>query len=263
MKSSELGMLCIPDDKQQTKMRKAIEALYSRRGIVPTPEKDFKCGCLQSCKATAELPLITGSWPYIGSAYGKARIGEREVRILFVAMDTGGEEADMKFEDAQCGFRCLAEKPRKPHMGSVHMLLRELVDDKDPCVFSRQFALTNAVKCRPDTKNMRAVRCGRMITNCAGHLEQEIETLQPMLIVTQGDHPFRTVKRLSRFAAEEALATFKGEPRGIAEVFCSKDRVILFRTPHSRVKGLRWKQPQIPAFLAKAAARARESLRIT
>jgi len=80
----------VPDDELVTEEGRALHALYFDRGIVPAQKKDFTCKRLPSCQAAAKLDLITGSWPYIGSAYGRAEVFGKRVSILFVAMDTGG-----------------------------------------------------------------------------------------------------------------------------------------------------------------------------
>lgn len=259
----------IPDDELMTTERVALRTLYSHRGIVPAWER-FGCSCLSSCSAAAKLPLITGTWAYVGTAYGQARVNGRPVKILFVAMDTGGKDdlpdpalAEAHFSAAQCDFRCGAESPRNAHMGGVHLILRELVDNKDPALFSRQYALTNAVKCRQATNKMATNCRAPMIKNCACHLEKEIEIMRPTLIITQGAHPSCTVKKLSLFAVAKPLETFSGE-RGKAEVFRGQDRTVLLTTPHpARLKGLKWKQGVLPSFLLESLGRVRQELATT
>src|SRR5262249_55815209 len=147
----------VTDGDELTKSRKELQKLYSERGIVPAP-RDFACPNLPSCSQAANHKLITGAWAYIGTGYGRARVNGRPVKILFVAMDRGGYRgADQEtFAQTQHRFRCGTETSSNPHMRGVHLLLRELVDDKNPASFSRQYALTNAVKCARET--------GRMVT---------------------------------------------------------------------------------------------------
>jgi hypothetical protein len=164
------AMAIIPDDEMMTAERASLQNLFLKRDIVPAQEHAFRCENKASCQAAAKLTLITGTWAYIGTGYGQAHVGGRPVKILFVAMDTGGRGEPETFITTQSGFRCGAEKPTNAHMGSVHLLLHELVDDKDPVLFSRQFALTNAVKCRRKTGKMETACPGRMKRNCASHL---------------------------------------------------------------------------------------------
>lgn len=144
-------------------------------------------------------------------------------------------------------------------MGGVHLLLRDLVDERDPAVFSLQFALTNAVKCARATDRMATGVTSSMIGNCAAHLKQEIEILSPTLIITQGGHPSWTVKSL--LGIKEPIATFKGDGRGMAEVFHVGDRILL-TTPHpARLKGLKWRQGILPSFLREAVAFVRQEFK--
>jgi hypothetical protein len=259
----------IPDDELITADRLALRTLYLQRGIVPARE-GFGCPHLSCCSVAAKLKLITGTWAYVGTAYGQARVDGRAVKILFVAMDTGGKDelpdptlAAAHWAAAQCDFRCGAEKPRNPHMRGVHLILNGLVDYKDPMLFSRQYALTNAVKCRQATETMTTNCPAAMINNCAGHLKEEIEILRPSLIITQGAHPSRTVKRLSPFASEKPLETFRGDG-GRAEVSRGQDRVILLTTPHpARLKGFNWKEGELPSFLKESLGRVRGELATT
>ena len=184
-------------------------------------------------------------------------------------MDTGGRKdaEEESFAATQCDFRKDADTPTNPHMGSVHALLQALVDEKDPAVFSQQFALTNAVKCRRETGEMETGCTARMKKNCAGHLEREIEILEPSLIVTQGAHPSWTVKNSSLFVAADSVETFKGEKYGVkrdvAEILCAQNRIILLTTPHSRFNGFHWKKERVlPPFLCQAVEKVRQKLTI-
>ena len=257
----------ISDDRQMTANRKKLKALYSKEGIIPSKRRSFSCSDLQSCRSAAPGKLITGTWAYIGTSYGRALVNGRRTRILFVAMDRGGHEGDpLDLASTQSDFRNGAEKPGNAHMGGVHLLLRELVDDKDSETFARQFALTNAVKCRRASGTMRATCHEVMVANCSAHLREEIGALQPMVIITQGGHPGSTVKQFEDFAGQEAIATFTHNDKNLSEakIFHSKrNGFILLTTPHpTRLKGLKWAHNprKLPQFLIDAVRRVRREL---
>lgn len=243
------------DDEALTAERVSLCSLYAGRGVVPS-RGSFCCPLHTDC-AGISGPLITGTWAYVGTGFGRATINGQSVRILFVAMDRGGYEgADVEaFADAQREFRSGAFAPTNPHMGGVHLLMRALVDEKSPEVYSLQFALTNAVKCARATDRMETRVTGTMVQNCRGHLAAEIDLLAPDLIITQGTHPAITCKTLLGELA--LIARFKGDVRGTAELY-RNHHTILLTTPHpARLKGLRWRQGRLPEFLVNAATRVR------
>ena len=142
-------------DARETQYRTQIQALYLERRIVPV-RNGFRCGSLIRCSESGRLPLHTGNWAFVGADYGEARVDGYPARILFVAMDRGGyggadEEA---FPDTQASFRQSIELPRNPHMGGVALILKHLVDEREPRKLSGPCALTNAVKCVQRTGSM-------------------------------------------------------------------------------------------------------------
>ncbi len=257
------------DDYFLTSDRAAIQDLYIRLCIVPQRE-GFQCKCLPSCSNAAQMPLITGTWAYVGTQYGQATINRRPTKILFIAMDRGGKGGPDKradeeiFADAQCAFRQCADTPYNPHMRGVHLILRELVDDKDPSVFSRQYALTNAVKCARETGKMYTKVPRVMIHNCAGYLPKEIETLKPDLIITQGQHPAWTVTSSRYFECLKQKEKFMGERGRSAEVWTRENRCcIVLTTPHpARLKGLSWREKKLPEFLLNAIQYSKSLLQL-
>ena len=264
------------DDQKRTPARKLLVDLYSKRKIIPARGPQlFKCQdyeiCSQAaakkCSKSSSKRLITGSWPYVGSEYGKARVNGVPMRILFVGMDVGGYNDKPTFATTQAAYRWATENRQEAnaHMGGVHLIMRELVDDTDPATFSKQFALTNAVKCRRKSGNMRATTNPIIIDNCAKHLKVEIKKLRPNLIVTQGAHPGLTVRLFEPFANEGTRAIFSNgtsaRPRK-AEIFCADGRLLL-TTPHpTRLAGLRWKRGkgELPNFLVRALRHIRRNI---
>jgi len=249
-------------DTVGTKPRAAIRELYDRLCITPCLGlQDFRCPHLPECSpkpGRSDVPFHTGTWPYIGACYGQARVLGNLIRILFVAMERGGQynpAEEPTFSDTQWAFRDSAENRRNPHMGGASQLMEYLVEDKVPDVYSTQFALTNAVKCVEYTKRMNSTSTPTMIRNCAEHLRVEITLLQPHLIVTQGRHPTNTVQQL--FPGLTPVAEFVGDA-GRSAVLVGK-RFVVLTTPHpARKIGWRWKRGPLPTFLQDAVRRAQE-----
>jgi hypothetical protein len=224
-------VLLEPADTQQTDDRLAIRKLYTSRRISPD---DFDCKYMDEC--CQEPPkCYKGIWPYVGAEYGRATIAGQSARILFVGMEQGGrDQSDLRtFPEQQQDFRTGAEKRRSRHMAGVASVMEQLVDEKTPARYSLQFALTNAVKCTKETgsSTSSSTTTPIMIKNCASHLAAEIVELKPDLLVVQGGHPRRTVRRLCGLSSEPScpsetyraryrdhefvvLATYHGAARG-------------------------------------------------
>src|SRR5256885_6570474 len=82
-------------DRTETADRMDIIDLYAARGIVPCPHGgEFRCPHAESCSMMARRhgrEFHTGTWPYVGADYGKARVSGYLIRVLFVAMERGGK----------------------------------------------------------------------------------------------------------------------------------------------------------------------------
>ena len=246
-------------DTIETTHRTAVKALYEGRKIVPV-RKGFGCSALSDCSEHGRLELHTGNWAFVGRDYGRAKVAGHFARVLFVAMDRGGyggaDEED--FPDTQASFRRSIELPRNPHMGGVALILKHLVDDRDPRVLSSQCALTNAVKCSQHTDSMNTGATGTMISRCGSHLRAEIECLDPDIVITQGGHPTDTVLR--SIAALRLIREFAGPSRGRASV-SGTERLVVLATPHpARQPGLKWTRGVLPQFLLDGIALARVEL---
>jgi len=188
-------------DLQDTDQRIAIRQLHKIRGITPIADgQSFGCKHLSDCRSSADRrgnEFYTGQWPYVGTEYGKALVGGVPTGVMFVAMDRGGyDESDLpSFADTQESYRRSAHSPSNPHMGSVSVILKFLLDSDDPEVRSHQYALANTIKCVEGTGSMTTKPSSVMRKNCSGHLRAEIDQLEPHIIVTQG-WPERTIKSL-------------------------------------------------------------------
>jgi uracil-DNA glycosylase family 4 len=240
-------------------MRERVPDLYIDQGIVPSPDS-FSCEFLRTCSNSTKIPLCNGNWPYIGSDYGKGMIGGVAYKILFIAMDRGGEGFSDKetFMETQSEFYEGTVNPGNPHMGGVSLILQRLLDAAPISVLAKCYSLTNALKCTKKTGSMSTNPTRKMITNCAVHLKAEIGTLDPNLIVTQGAHPSDTVLEL--FPESKTIDSFSAGSRSTTAVYQSEKTIILV-TPHpARQPGLCWKQGVLPPFFERAIDLAKESL---
>ncbi|NQT34499.1 hypothetical protein HQ587_04850 [bacterium] len=247
-------------DSQNTIIRTQIKKLYSQLKIVPSTTS-FGCAHLLSCQRSGkdDRRFHTGNWAYVGVDYGKAKIQGKQVKILFIAMDRGGYGGQVKeeFKDTQREFRSSTEERKNPHMGGVSLIMKELVDDKEPNVYSHQFALTNAVKCSKDTKSMQTRTSSTMIQNCANHLDKERKVLSPDLIITQGSHPYKTIKRLLKLG--DPTDTFKHPSgRGACEIFKHESLIVLTTFHPARLKDMKWSQVTMPKYMESAIRKTQE-----
>ncbi len=253
-------------DRMETADRIGIMELYVTRGIVPCPPGgEFRCPHVEPCSMIARRhgrEFHTGTWPYVGAGYGKARVSGRLTRVLFVAMERGGTfnpfpEDEPTFADTQMNFRRAAELRCNAHMGGTSELMECLVDDKEAQLYSEQFALTNAVKCVEFTNSQDSPSTSTMMSNCAEHLRAEIILLRPHLVITQGNHPRDIMLRL--FHPLRLAEQFSGRA-GAAAVLVG-EQFVLLTTPHAaRRSGWRWKRGPLPEFLQDAMRRAAKEL---
>jgi len=247
-------------DSRVTPSRTVLRNLYVSRGIVPMLRR-FRCPSLSRCTEGGQLQLHTGNWATVGTEYGLAPVDGLNARIMFVAMDRGGyggadEEA---FEDAQREGRSHIERPENAHMGGVQLILKQLVDEKDPRRLSSMCALTNAVKCVKPTKSMSTDASGTMIEECGRHVIAEIEALRPDIVITQGGHPSATVTTMIP-TLQMIPPPFVGDHGRSAAVFADSDLLVV-TTPHpARQKGLKWTKGELPKFYVEALHLARNEL---
>lgn len=250
-------------DKKNTSERTAVRALYQKLGIVPESKmEDFSCPNLTNCSRSSikrERKFFTGNWAYVGDLYGTALVAGIPARIMVIGMDRGAvrHTARESFGKTQQQFRNGARKRWNNHMGGVDLVLSRLLDETDPNLRSRQFALTNAVKCVENTGVAKTRVTQTMIKLCSAHLAKEIELLDPDILIPQGDHPITTVTTL---VGGTRLAKFDGV-RSCDEVSIvrSGERWIL-ATPHgaSRMKGFGWKADVMPEYYERAIEKLRQ-----
>lgn len=246
-------------DTRKTDSRASIQALYARRGIVPS-SADFNCRSLHRCSESGRVNLRKGNWAYVGADYGDARIEGHAAKILFVAMDRGGAwgSDDEPFEETQRSFRATTEVPPNPHMRGLVLTMRALTDERSQRAFAGQYALTNAVKCIRSTKSQATNASTTMISQCASHLRAEIDELAPDVLITQGTHPTATVRGLH--SGMELIKEFHGATGRQTGVWRTPNRIVLTMPHPARQPGLKWTTGEIPDFWADAISLTREKV---
>ncbi len=238
-------------DSKNTEFRQKIKDLYQKLQIVPSPD-NFQCLYFQECSKESlqrKMPFYTGNWAYVGADYGKACIGNKEVGILFVAMDIGGWDISSRtFPDTQKAFREACVNHKNPHMGGVSSIMRFLVNDKEPDVYSNQFALTNSLKCVEGTCKASTKPSKEMEKNCLNHLSEEIKTLDPDIIITQGVYPSDSVKRILGLTSPTYTFSWKGrrDIQLFEEENNGKQRFIIIAPHPARAPGWKWSKNSLP-----------------
>jgi hypothetical protein len=163
-------------------------AYYDRIGILST---NFHCPYYEKCLVGSK-ELIKGKAAYIGSEYEKHTLP----RILFVSLDPG---SDQDFETAQkrtpLGVRDVEEnrywQQFNPllHWYTTHKLAVLIAQVFNPALTYQDanhiFAHTNSTKCCADKKN-NDMSPAVLYKNCKTFLSQEINLLDPDIIIGQG-----------------------------------------------------------------------------
>ena len=97
---------------------------------------------------------------------------------------------------------------------------------------------------------MRATRDSNMILNCSNYLLQEIETLKPDIIITQGEHPKKSII---------GLLNLKSPLQSFGRVSIYRKEKYVFTTPHpARLKGTKWKKGELPDYFENALKSLRD-----
>ncbi len=73
-------MISTAQAQMKTAKRTAIQKLHRELGIEPSRyKKDFRCPHVEKCSRSRRardrhVKFCTGTWPYIGARYGKAKV---------------------------------------------------------------------------------------------------------------------------------------------------------------------------------------------
>ncbi len=246
-------------DKRMTRLRHDVKKLYSELGIKPT-KGSFRCNnfanCCRSLRIRKRQKVITGSWPYIGIDYGKAKVAGKKLRIIVIGMDAGGiDDVSRNFLHRQnewrCAFENSIESPVSQHPTGTALMLKELVDDKRPNRFARQFVFINAVKCTPNNGEMTSGVKGSMCTACESILFREVHLLKPDIVITQGSYPREMIKKILKSNRKIF------EKDGFL-IYTSGNSIVLV-APHP-TRHIPWKQGLLPKQYGKAVDKVRKNV---
>lgn len=186
-------------DSEMTRYRREIRDLMRNELRVGAGEGfgcafEFRGDGHRGCNQTGKLDGgRKGDWAYVGHQYGKAQVGGRPARILFVSMDrnrVGDDPDSWTFETVQNQYREACGQG-DPHMNGVGRKMQFLLGADVPREeYAQQFALVNAVLCGPRSRSTRSSATGTMKNNCRQHGARIVRRLEPDIVVAQGmGHP--------------------------------------------------------------------------
>lgn len=220
-------MRAISDTKESGRF---VEALEARLGSsVLDPSGTFVCTSQDQCRDSAAhrgMQFAAGQLSYVGDRYACAVDG-RPFRVLIVSMQVGDAEAPVTM--ARRSEQITARIPetagrRNPHMRGVTRALQLLHDTgpdnehlSDGTHVLRTFAMANSVLCSAlptGGKSRRGKPTDVMLGNCASHLGDTLDILDPTIIHTQGVDTRAAVERLvhvlDRHSDEVSTVEFRG-----------------------------------------------------
>ena len=227
---------------------KSIKRLHKHLKIEPSGGK-FGCeyylgkeGCRRSLrnKWGRNVDVVCGDWPYIGLEYGKARVSGKPMSVVVVGMDGGGrKKMNLRFPRRQKEWYEAIKghngKWDNAHVAGTNLAVRELVDDKDPELFLRQFCYINSVKCTPKAEGMSSMATAVTKANCTNHLRRELNELKPNLIVIEGRYPERIIIHI--YGLLRPAHQYKGGYR--SRLYIESDKPIVLALPHPSARGIR------------------------
>ena len=245
-------------DTEMTDMRCAVHGLERRLAI---GAEHFDCQFFDECCTSLEREkrfrreeVVPGDWTYVGYQYGSAIIKGRCAKVLFVAMERPLKEVET-FECTQRGFREFCYERRNPHMGGTDVVLENLLDEgttpEDRC---QQFALTNSVRCRPQSSNATSGSTSTMTEKCQSHTRAIVEVLRPDIVVTQG-LVFPTKQIMGLFNPGIVCRTDngrQGRQKRWAEVRKGNGIIFLLTAHPARYPGFAPKNGRLPCHLRNA-----------
>ena len=169
-------------------MLSKLEKFYDEVGILST---NFKCQYYDDC-VTGYKDLVKGKSAYVGEDYEKRTLP----RILFVSLDMGSDK-DYELSTQRTpkgvkeieGDRYWQEFNPLWHWHATHDFAVQIAQIFDSNLrykdANRIFAHTNSAKCCP-VKSGREMAPARLFKNCKNYLAEELEILNPDILVGQG-----------------------------------------------------------------------------
>jgi hypothetical protein len=171
-----------------------LNDFYGREGIVPS---NFKCKNAAKCEVEAGREICgRGAQAHVGSKYGEG------IGVVVLSLDTGGGGYDNIQERTET-IESKIYSGANSHMKGTLELLRILIPQKADTELLKLFAMTNSAKCSGKTQERMRLKIQK---NCSLIHIEEINILQPQLIVAQG--PFSYQNFNMHKLTDEDLALF-------------------------------------------------------
>jgi uracil-DNA glycosylase len=248
-------------NKTMTQIQKDILHLYEELEIYPKGQK-IKCSNFSSCQRSlknVDHKLFFSGWPYIGKHYAETTISGKKASVLVISMDLGGKgQPTSDFLLRQNEWSNAFLNKNNPHTGGTDSIIKFLVDGESPGKYVDQFALINAVKCSPETGDMKSVITNIMQNNCSHCLSAEIEVLKPNFIITQG-YAKDMLKEVLQLNDSNCVETYTNENEERPIEIYVKKKITVVTMPHpARQKGLNWKSDDLPHYFIKALAKSKK-----
>jgi len=169
-------------------MLSQLEKYYDEVGILST---NFSCQYFDNC-VEGFTDLIKGKSAYVGEDYENRKLP----RILFVSLDMGSDtDYELASKRTPKGVKQIEAnrywQEYNPlwHWHATHDLAVQIAQVFDPKLnykdANRIFAHTNSAKCC-GVKSGREMAPARLFRNCKKYLAEELEILDPNILVGQG-----------------------------------------------------------------------------
>lgn len=171
---------------------------------------DFICHHFQECRSSAlnvrsgrRRQYSEGQLSHVGNHYELAEDGV-PLRILVIAMETGGTDAKVSLQTRRSHLHASSEKPywrRNPHMRGTVSALRVVVGrepgfdsdgewldvENERVHLFDAYAMANMRLCSATVAGTTTSRATATMTrNCLEHLIQTVRILEPNLCIVQG-----------------------------------------------------------------------------
>lgn len=201
-------------DPDATRRRLAALDAYFSRAVLD--QGRFVCAHAAACRSSASRPgtgFFEAQGSSVGPHYDVAQDG-LAMRVLVVAMETGRERSRVTVEQRTAEVRELVGRPWRnwnPHMRGVGLALRlayggDLGEDEPgfhlatpdgPVHLLDAYAMANLLLCSAVQRGSVTSRSTlTMRRNCAPHLGETLDILEPTLVISQGktvSAPFATL----------------------------------------------------------------------
>jgi uracil-DNA glycosylase len=159
-------------------------------------DDDFRCAHVKDCRYK-DYQIFRGADTFVGTWYGKSP------KLLFVSLDRG--EGKSNFDSRR--YEIENRVPRNRHMIGILETAKRILDyeyapsNKQSLllnyteVFSRCAMINSAKCCVKDEKHSMAMAPKRFYTKCRPYVKDEVDILEPDIIVTQGILAWLTIEK--------------------------------------------------------------------